>query len=657
MPRKLLDKRFSEPVSPLIDLVVNALAAIFIILMVYMFVARPTNIVAPSCLENFSAPPAIQGQNYLFNLPVVGGQGKISYKLMSEPLPNGLSLELNSGTIMGVPMLGTLELEAFDVAIEASDERGFPTLCTFELLVYETAIPFSPSETPLTFNRSELALPIGRVGESYEAVFGAFGGVEPYLWSLVEGNLPQGLQFIDGKLVGTPEIEGIFSLTVDLRYTNGQFTFRDKIHEWFAEEKRDTFTLEILPERPQPMIGDTFFQVWKDEPFSFIIPHQGFVEPLSSTINSSTPESISIQGSRIEGELNELGTYKIELVFEDALNHKAEGIITLSVRNRPLQILFPETIDLLSGQPIYFPLTATGGSGNYTWHLEEVTPPNNNFVLENSIISGIVNSIGEWQLSISVMDDLSEEALSKTLTINANYIDNTQPVFAASSIPNATLGQSYTFYPSVLGGVGNIDFEFEGTLQDGLQYTSLGIEGTPTELGSNTITINATDDVGQRIGPIDLTLDVVAQDQSTPQIMTSNLPIVIPGEPYLFDFSAEGGIGSYSWEVLGEMPPGISHSSNKIVGVLSPQSSRTIWPISVKVIDEIGQSSVKTFQLTLIDESPDSPDICEYVVQSNDTLYNLEEVLGNSVENFTELNNLTEPDNIEVGQVLLYYCN
>jgi len=41
MARKLLDHRMSEPISPLIDVVINALAAIFIILMIYMVVVQP----------------------------------------------------------------------------------------------------------------------------------------------------------------------------------------------------------------------------------------------------------------------------------------------------------------------------------------------------------------------------------------------------------------------------------------------------------------------------------------------------------------------------------------------------------------------------------------------------------------------------------------
>lgn len=41
MGRKLLDDQMSEPISPLIDVVVNALAAIFIILMIYMVVVQP----------------------------------------------------------------------------------------------------------------------------------------------------------------------------------------------------------------------------------------------------------------------------------------------------------------------------------------------------------------------------------------------------------------------------------------------------------------------------------------------------------------------------------------------------------------------------------------------------------------------------------------
>jgi hypothetical protein len=47
MARRLLDHRMSEPISPLIDVVINAFAAIFIILMIYMVVVQPKDPVPP----------------------------------------------------------------------------------------------------------------------------------------------------------------------------------------------------------------------------------------------------------------------------------------------------------------------------------------------------------------------------------------------------------------------------------------------------------------------------------------------------------------------------------------------------------------------------------------------------------------------------------
>ncbi|ADR35536.1 Ig family protein [Oceanithermus profundus DSM 14977] len=55
--------------------------------------------------------------------------------------------------------------------------------------------------------------PPAYIGERYEAKFPASGGVRPYRYEL-EGKLPQGLNFTNGRLSGIPREKGSFKVTV-----------------------------------------------------------------------------------------------------------------------------------------------------------------------------------------------------------------------------------------------------------------------------------------------------------------------------------------------------------------------------------------------------------------------------------------------------------
>jgi NAD(P)-dependent dehydrogenase (short-subunit alcohol dehydrogenase family) len=69
MAKKLLDHRMSEPISPLIDVVVNALAAIFIILMIYMVVVQPRK---SEAIPPFKLAEAKFESGDFLSYPVVG---------------------------------------------------------------------------------------------------------------------------------------------------------------------------------------------------------------------------------------------------------------------------------------------------------------------------------------------------------------------------------------------------------------------------------------------------------------------------------------------------------------------------------------------------------------------------------------------------------
>lgn len=62
-----------------------------------------------------------------------------------------------------------------------------------------------------------VALPTAYEGEPYDAVLRPTGGVRPFRFEVVEGALPPGMRVEGGRIVGTPDAQGRFAFTVEVR--------------------------------------------------------------------------------------------------------------------------------------------------------------------------------------------------------------------------------------------------------------------------------------------------------------------------------------------------------------------------------------------------------------------------------------------------------
>jgi len=117
-------------------------------------------------------------------------------------LPPGLSINSNTGTVVGTPTTsGT-----FTFAVKLTDNAFMP----LSVLSDQFTVIINPA-TPLTISSTVLAN--ATVGTPYTTSVQATGGVPPYSWSLPANSLPPGLTFntTSGQISGTPTTAGVFS--------------------------------------------------------------------------------------------------------------------------------------------------------------------------------------------------------------------------------------------------------------------------------------------------------------------------------------------------------------------------------------------------------------------------------------------------------------
>ena len=168
----------------------------------------PIKVLSPQYTINISAPPplsitssgALLGATintaYATSIVTSGGVPPFTWSKTSGNFPPGLTFNTTSGQISGTPtMAGVFQ---------------------FTLQVVDSAIPPQTASTPaplsITVNGAPplrvtpSVLPVGSVATPYSTSVQATGGVQPYTWSVVSGQLPAGLSLNPGSgaITGTP---------------------------------------------------------------------------------------------------------------------------------------------------------------------------------------------------------------------------------------------------------------------------------------------------------------------------------------------------------------------------------------------------------------------------------------------------------------------
>ncbi len=164
---------------------------------------------APTNVTANPLPFGTVGRTYEQTMTASGGVEPYTWTISSGTLPTGLGLS-NGGVLSGVPARNTNA--SFTVRVTGGN--GAYAEDDFSLVIFTAPVITTPS-----------LLPAGRTGRAYSQTLSGSGGVMPYSWDVVAGELPPGLSLgTDGVLGGTPTLATNASFSVRMTTANGVST-------------------------------------------------------------------------------------------------------------------------------------------------------------------------------------------------------------------------------------------------------------------------------------------------------------------------------------------------------------------------------------------------------------------------------------------------
>jgi Putative Ig domain len=168
----------------------------------------------PLAFGKTGLPDATLSQPYVAQLPLSGGLAPFSWSIASGSLPSGLTLNVKTGEISGIPT----QPGPFNFTAGVTDSSSPPLVASgsFTLNVVVPQSTLNTLYSPLTLGKT--GLPDATLSQPYVAQLPFSGGLAPFSWSIPSGSLPSGLtlNFKTGEISGIPTQPGPFEFTAQV---------------------------------------------------------------------------------------------------------------------------------------------------------------------------------------------------------------------------------------------------------------------------------------------------------------------------------------------------------------------------------------------------------------------------------------------------------
>jgi large repetitive protein len=347
----------------------------------------------------------------------------------------------------------------------------------------------------------------------------------------------------------------------------------------------------ILTNSPLPNgdIGDPYTQT--------LVGINGIPPYTWSMISGNLPTGLTFSsGGVISGTPTTSGTssFTIQLADSDTPPQTATKAYTITI-NEPLTI---ETTSPLPHGEVSVSysqtITASGGSGSYTWSIVSVTPTSGFVPSINS--DGVLSSTPTLAGNYSVIVRATDSANTSHTVSKAFAVSVSLHVTTTSPLTGGYVGVSYSQNLGATGGGTGATYTWSGSsLPPGLTLSAAGVvSGTPTTAGTYTITANVLDNQGHS-GTATLQITIYnALNIST----ASPLPNGFIGVTYSQSLTAIGGVSPYTWaRTSGSLPSGLSLNSSGVISG-TPTSTGTST-FTIRVTDSTSHTFSKSFNITI----------------------------------------------------------
>ena len=317
-------------------------------------------------------------------------------------------------------------------------------------------------------------------------------------------------------------------------------------------------------------------------PYSQSLAASGATPPYSWTLSSSTlPDGLTLNPSGIISgtptSASITSNFTIQVSDSSTPPNTATQALSIQVAGTGSILITSLTLpDATVTTPYSGQLTATGGSGSYSWNVSSGTLPGG-LALNGAtgLISGTPNSAGTSLFTVTVTDSFNSNV---TASLNYTLRSNVITIVTTSPLPVATEGVPFSQTFIATGGLAPYTWSIpSGLIPKGLvlnQTTGI-LSGVPTVHGTYNlpVTVTAANDTTTKT----LFLQVNGSGSLLSITTTALIPAPVVNTWYSQQLTATGGTTPYAWslESGSALPAGLVLNSSGVISGISTTAGTT----------------------------------------------------------------------------------
>jgi hypothetical protein len=340
----------------------------------------------------------------------------------------------------------------------------------------------------------------GIVGASYSQQLNGASGCGPglpYQYRILNGAPPPGISLSSSGLIGgTPTQTGTYSFWVELSDQD------PPSQSWCVPDKAEReFSLTVLAglsitTRSLPAgasVGVLYSAPLEAMLITSVSPPAGTVPAglAWSVVSGTLPPGLALASGVISGTPTAEGTYQFVVRAELDSSRFDTETLTMVVR-QPVTIAAPSVVPPSEvGAAFRMPLSASGGTGTFTWAVSDGALPTGVALAADGTISGTPAGAGSFRFTASATDAEGRIASYPGLLTVASRL-----AISTLKIRPAKVGRLYKAKLKALGGVLPKTWRVKsGRLPVGVKLDrTLGIfSGTPRKAGRYRVTVEVVD--------------------------------------------------------------------------------------------------------------------------------------------------------------------